>query len=135
MSDVYPRQTLSEERDGRGRIAYRVSEKKAHELLREAWDRGTTYWVVSNTRPPRFRVKMDPASCQPVVLFDASRPAYRGRFYTLERAMLEIDNVVRRERSMPTRFDTSTLFGELGRAMRAPIAFGGAAGTVQEVTR
>lgn len=92
---VYPRYTAY---DANGdRVLYRVSHR---ELSRELWGGDTRIdHTTENARPPRFRVKIDRHRSRfPFVLYDASRPVYRGRFETFALAMRAIDNKVREER-------------------------------------
>jgi hypothetical protein len=54
--------------------------------------------------PARFRVKIARhATEKPFKVRDRERPAFLGQYATLGRAMLAIDNVIRRERGMPER--------------------------------
>jgi hypothetical protein len=54
--------------------------------------------------PPRFRITIAkyPTS-DPFILHDASRPAFRGQHRTLDLACVAMDNIIRRERRMPSR--------------------------------
>lgn len=56
----------------------------------------------------RFRLKLAKhATTSRFVLSDRVRPAYLGRFRTLDAACMAMDNAVRRELGMPERFDIS----------------------------
>lgn len=97
----YPRYTvyLGTAERPKPRLGFRVSAARYREL---ATVHGSTDSKFIG-KPPRFRVKVDLASDLPLVIADADHPHFRGRAKTIEKAMLIIDNRVRKERGFPLR--------------------------------
>ena len=96
--DLYPRFNVID-RD-LNRVGRRLSEEGARRVsMRHVWP-----VTVVRCERPRFKIKLATWSTPDfVILADASRPAFRGQYRSLDAACLAMDNIIRRERNMPSR--------------------------------